>query len=54
MATSSDGEVQFLREPNIAVVGTLRADGRDVYGVPEGEQRIIVRVTPERIVSQRA
>jgi PPOX class probable F420-dependent enzyme len=27
--------------------------GRDVYGVPDGEQRVIVRITTERVVSQR-
>ena len=129
MAKLTDGEVQFLLEPNIGVVATLRNDGsahltavwvdsdgehvvfntaegrvkprnlrrdprvsmfvldrndpyrwisvtgraaldhegavahidklahkyvgRDEYGVPEGEQRVIVRITPERVVSQR-
>lgn len=26
--------------------------GREEYGVPDGEQRVIVRVTPERVVSR--
>lgn len=129
MAKLADGEVQFLLEPNIGIVATLRRDGsaqmtavwvdtdgehvlfntaegrekpknlrrdprasmfvldpndpyrwisvtgraeldhegavehidklakkyigRDEYGVPEGEQRVIVRITPNRVVSQR-
>lgn len=28
--------------------------GRDQYGLPEGEQRVIVRITPERVVSRGA
>jgi PPOX class probable F420-dependent enzyme len=52
---SVTGRAELTRDGAVEHIDKLAKKyvGRDEYGVPEGEQRVIVRVTPERVVSQR-
>ena len=53
---SVSGRAELTQEGAVAHIDKLakKYRGKDEYGVPEGEVRVIVRVTPERIVSRGA
>ncbi len=49
-----DGRAELTHDGAVAHIDKLakKYTDRDEYGVPDGEQRILVRVTPERVVSR--
>ncbi|HZB23998.1 MAG TPA: PPOX class F420-dependent oxidoreductase [Gaiellaceae bacterium] len=51
-----DGHAELSHEGAVEHIDklSLKYRGREKYGVPEGEVRIVVRVTPERVVSSGA